>query len=65
MANLDFKEILTKKPWFEVLPGGYMNHNTGEVTEDMDVLMPYDKLNLLVKTQADFLREYYPTSHRI
>jgi len=65
MANLDFKEILTKKPWFEVLPGGYMNHNTGEVTEDMDVPMPYDKLNLLVKTQADFLREYYPTSHRI
>ena len=56
MANLDFKEILTKKPWFEVLPGGYMNHNTGEVTEDMDVLMPHDKLNLLVKTQADFLR---------
>ena len=65
MANLDFKEILTKKPWFEVLPNGYKNHNLGEVTEDMDVLMPYDKLNMLVKTQADFLREYYPTSHRI
>lgn len=68
MENLNYKEILTKKPWFEILPEGYMKHGSFgrlSVSEGQDINMPSDRLLMAVKTQADFLREYYPSAHRI
>jgi hypothetical protein len=68
MENLNYKEILVKKPWFEIQPNGYLNHGSfgrWQVQEGNDVNIPSDKLVMLVKTQADFLREYYPSAHRI
>lgn len=66
MENIiNHKEILTKKPWSQVLPDGYMNHTTGKISDTSIVSYPNDKVKMLVKTQADFMREYYPTGHRI
>lgn len=66
MDVLMYRDLCTKKPWFEVTPKGYKQHNTGEhETETFDIPMPEDRLNVVVKTQADFLREYYPSGHRI
>ncbi|SRR3712207_1201321 len=60
------KEVLTKKPWWEVLPQGYMAHGTGAIRSDTKgINMPDDCLWRQVKTQADFLREYYPSAHPI
>lgn len=61
-----YQDLCTKKPWFEVTPTGYKKHGIGErKTETFDISMPEDELSVVVKTQADFLREYYPTGHRI
>lgn len=60
---LDFKEILTKEPFYEVIPYGYRARavfHRGQSPYNMD-----DTLAMRVKTQADMLREYYPTGHRI
>lgn len=60
------RDILVKKPFFEVGPQGYMNHGAAYKAMDDDYApMPSDRLWRAVKTQADFLREYYPTAHRI
>lgn len=65
MENLNYKEILIRKPFYEVQPMGYMRH--GGVFKDINGnnIMPEDWLYKKVKTQADFLREYYPSSHII
>lgn len=69
MANsntFDYREVLVKKPFYEVTPRGYMKHNMEDKRDDNhSVNMPEDHLWRKVKTQADFLREYYPTAHRI
>mgnify|MGYP001774260315 FL=1 len=68
MENLNYKEILVKKPWFELLPDGYLKHGSFKnlvVSDKSEISMPKDKMSMLVKTQADFLREYYPSAHRI
>lgn len=68
MENLNYKEILVKKPWFELLPDGYLKHGSLRklvVTDNSEISMPNDRMSMLVKTQADFLREYYPSAHRI
>src|SRR3712207_9507465 len=50
----------------EVLPQGYMAHGTGAIRSDTKgINMPDDCLWRQVKTQADFLREYYPSAHPI
>lgn len=63
------REILVKKPFFEMTPDGYMDHGMSiseKVSDSDDVSMPEDDtLYFKVKTQKDFLREFYPTAHRI
>lgn len=67
MENLDFKEILVRKPFFEIIPDGYMRHGmfSDKVGERSFVEAPFDPLHRKIKTQEDFLREYYPSGHRI
>lgn len=61
------RELLVRKPFYELTPKGYMNHYTVDksVSDKMDICMPDDTMYRKVKTQADFLREFYPTSHKI
>ena len=61
------RELLVRKPFFELTPIGYMKHsNVSDVVPDTyDGTMPEDNMYWRIKTQADFLREYYPSSHRI
>lgn len=64
----NFRKILVKKPFFELTPKGYMTHDgycRNEVSDNEDPQMPQDTLYRVVKTQKDFLREFYPTSHKI
>lgn len=67
MADLDFREILVKRPFYEIKPNGYMKHGIfNEKIGDMSTQnMPYDPSVKAIKTQTDFLREYYPSGHRI
>ncbi len=67
MENLNYREILVKKPFYEITPKGYMKHgfNTEEVSDYNNQSMPSDTMYRNIKTQADFLREYYPSGHRI
>ena len=60
------RDICTKKPWYEYTPDGYMKHSIrkSQFIKD-EVNAPEDAAYKNVKTQADFLREYYPTSHLI
>lgn len=64
----NFRKILVKKPFFELAPKGYMTHDgycRNEVSDNEDPQMPQDTLYRVIKTQKDFLREFYPTSHKI
>ena len=63
----NLRELLVRKPFFELTPIGYMKHsNVSDVVPDTyDGTMPEDTMYWRIKTQADFLREYYPSSHRI
>lgn len=64
--TMNYREVLTKKPWWRVTPKGYMQHNIQERRDDAgDITMPEDHLYRIVMTQADFLREYYPSAHAI
>lgn len=67
MENLNYKEILVKKPFFEITPKGYRNHGywASEVSDCAMPPTPEDIMYRNIKTQADFLREFYPSSHRI
>lgn len=66
MDVLDYRDILVKKPWYEYLPYGYMAHGIDAGTFKKDEQPePDDDLYKVIKTQADFLREYYPTAHNI
>lgn len=67
MADLDFKEILVKKPFYEIKPDGYMKHGvfSDKIGERSVQNAPFDPLFRSIKTQEDFLREYYPSGHRI
>lgn len=61
------RELLVRKPFYELTPKGYMNHYTVDksISDKEDICMPDDTMYRKVKTQADFLREFYPTSHKI
>jgi hypothetical protein len=67
METLNYREILVKKPFYEVTPKGYMKHGpqTEEVSDYNNMSMPSDTMYRNIKTQADFLREYYPSGHKI
>lgn len=63
----DVRELLVRKPFYEVTPKGYMKHGIidREFSENEDPCMPADVLYRNIKTQQDFLREFYPSGHRI
>lgn len=63
----DVRELLVRKPFYEVTPKGYMKHGIidHEFSENEDPCMPADVLYRNIKTQQDFLREFYPSGHRI
>lgn len=64
--TVNYREVLTKKPWWRVTPKGYMQHGIQERRDDTDdISMPEDHLYRIVMTQADFMREYYPSAHAI
>lgn len=66
MDVLNYRDILVKKPWYEYLPDGYMAHGVDAATFDKDTTPePDDSLYRRIKTQGDFLREYFPSSHNI
>lgn len=63
--NFNYREVLVKKPFFEIMPDGYMQHGATFKAVNDNIEMPQDYLYKQIKTQQDFLREYYPTAHRI
>lgn len=59
----NYKEILTREPFYEILPSGYKMHRT--VRKGQKTFEPNDRPLLRIVTQADFLRMYYPSGHAI
>lgn len=63
---LTYREVCTKKPWRLVLPDTDETRDSDtHDSEERGIHMPEDKVFFKVKTQADFMREYYPRAHRI
>lgn len=60
---LNYKEILIREPYYEILPQGYKAHRT--VRRGQKVNEPTDRPMMKILTQADFLRMYYPSGHAI
>lgn len=60
---LNIKEILTRKPFFEVTP--YGGNTPRFVTSRTNVAEPEEKAQYRIVTQAEFLRQLYPTGHKI
>lgn len=60
---LNYKEILVREPFYEVLPKGYKSHRV--IRRGQKVAEPTDYLHMRLLTQADFLRQYYPSGHKI
>lgn len=63
VAKSNFKEILTRQPYFEILPSGFKAHRT--VMRGQKAKEPIDRPKMRILTQADFLRMYYPSGHAI
>lgn len=63
---LTYREVCTKKPWKLVIPDtdGSRDDDTHD-SKERGVYMPEDKVYFKIKTQADFMREYYPRAHKI
>lgn len=59
----NYKEILTREPFYEVMPNGYKGHRI--VRRGQKTYEPVDNPMMRVLTQADFLRMYYPSGHAI
>jgi hypothetical protein len=58
-------EILSKKPFARVTPEGYLQ---GKITSDLrnaSFSKNNDKLVWQIISQADFIREFYPSGHKI
>nr|DAQ67354.1 MAG TPA: portal protein [Caudoviricetes sp.] len=67
-TNTNFRQILVRKPFYELTPKNYMTHGImreQEWSENVNCYMPDDTLYRRIKTQHDFLREFYPSSHKI
>ena len=57
------KYIKTKRPWLKIKPTGYMNN--GEAYGSSLPNAPEDNIMYHIISQADFLRELYPSGHAI
>lgn len=63
MKELDFKEILVRRPFYKVLPKATVYK--GQATLDNLPDEHDDSESVEILTQADMLRQYWPTSHDI
>lgn len=56
-------EVLTKRPFTRITPTGYL---TGAITGDISAASYHNnKLEYLILSQSDFIREFYPSGHKI
>lgn len=64
--KVNYREVLVKNPWWRITPRGYMAHGISACRDDSQIPnMQEDHLYREPITQADFLREYYPSAHSI
>lgn len=61
MDVLNLREVCTRKPFVRVRPEGYGKHGMWRSM----VSEPKDELRKDIVTQADFMREYFVTGHKI
>jgi hypothetical protein len=62
-SKLNYRELLVKEPFYEVMPYGRFDrplYRMGQI-----ISYPEDKPMLRIITQADFMREYFPSGHKI
>ena len=59
----NYKEILTREPFYEITPTDYKTHRV--VRRGQKTYEPQDNPYMRIITQADFLRMYYPSGHAI
>lgn len=57
------KDIKTKRPWRRIKPIGYLDG--GDFGSTNEPVYAEDSVMFNVVRQSDFLREYYPTGHKI
>lgn len=57
------REIKAKKPWKRIIPQGYMQHGNDLMIDG--AALSLENVGYKAVTQADFLREYYPSGHTI
>lgn len=60
-----YKPLLARKPFLVIQPHGYMKHGTMTTASMAARFNDEDEPMAVIKTQADFLREFYPQGHRI
>ena len=58
------RDIKTRRPWRIIRPEGYFSHGTPFIAEN-EPAMPSDSLRSDIMTQADMLRQFYPSGHII
>lgn len=60
------RELLVKKPFVRIRPGGKSHHVVNNIIRECSKQPVYEDTSLYeVYTQDDFLREYYPSGHKI
>lgn len=57
------RDIKTRRPWRLIRPEGYYRH--GAFNSENEPPMPADSIKSDIMTQADMLRQYYPSGHII
>jgi hypothetical protein len=63
-AQLNIRELLTKKPFTRIMPDGHYDH--GYTWDDVsEVPLVHDRLRRKIVTQEDFMRELDPAGHLI
>ena len=60
---MNTRDIKTKKPWRRIKPTGYLSG--GDYSFADDVSARDESVLFSMVSQADFIREYYPSGHRI
>ena len=63
-TKMKLKDLKTKRGWKRILPTGYLSQGIYSALGD-NTGTPIDNLSFLNISQADFLREFYPSGHAI
>lgn len=61
--DMDYREVKTKRPWKRIRPEGYMRGGLFRSGSEPLLSNPDSLFDMV--TQADFLKEYYPSGHII